>query len=131
MRRRTFLGAAAASALPLPALAQPERARVMTFLPHANLSSLDPIWTTALVTSNHGCYVFDTLFGVDSQLRPHPQMAEGYTTSDDGRTWLIRLRDGLRFHDGEPVRAVDCVASLRRWAARDTFGRTLADAVDA
>jgi peptide/nickel transport system substrate-binding protein len=131
MRRRTFLGAAAASALPQPALAQPERARVMTFLPHANLSSLDPIWTTALVTSNHGCYVFDTLFGVDSQLRPHPQMAEGYTTSDDGRTWLIRLRDGLRFHDGEPVRAVDCVASLRRWAARDTFGRTLADAVDA
>jgi peptide/nickel transport system substrate-binding protein len=131
MRRRTFLGAAVASALPLPALGQPERARVMTFLPHANLSSLDPIWTTALVTSNHGYYVFDTLFGVDSRLRPHPQMAEGYTTSDDGRTWLIRLRDGLRFHDGEPVRAVDCVASLRRWAARDTFGRTLADAVDA
>jgi peptide/nickel transport system substrate-binding protein len=131
MRRRTFLEAAAASALPQPALAQPERARVMTFLPHANLSSLDPIWTTALVTSNHGYYVFDTLFGVDSRLRPHPQMAEGYTASDDGRTWLIRLRDGLRFHDGEPVRAVDCVASLRRWAARDTFGRTLADAVDA
>lgn len=131
MRRRTFLQAAAASVFPLPALAQPERARVMTFLPHANLSSLDPIWTTALVTSTHGYYVFDTLFGVNSQLRPHPQMAEGYTTSDDGRTWLIRLRDGLRFHDGEPVRAVDCVASLRRWAARDTFGRTLADAVDA
>jgi peptide/nickel transport system substrate-binding protein len=132
MRRRTFLGAAATSAaLPLPALAQPERARVMTFIPHANLTSLDPIWTTALVTSNHGFYVFDTLFGVDSQLRPHPQMAEGYTASDDGRTWLIRLRDGLRFHDAEPVRAADCVASLRRWAARDTFGRTLADAVEA
>ncbi|KAA2212879.1 ABC transporter substrate-binding protein [Teichococcus oryzae] len=133
MRRRDFLGAAAASAatLPLPAFAQPERARVMTFIPHANLASLDPIWTTALVTSNHGYYVFDTLYGVDGRLRPHPQMAEGHTVSDDGRTWLIRLREGLRFHDGEPVRAADCVASLRRWAARDTFGRTLAGAVEA
>ena len=132
MNRRSFLGAAVASAaLPIPAFAQSERARVMTFVPHANLTSLDPVWTSALVTSNHGYYVFDTLYGVDSRLRPHPQMAEGHSVSDDGLIWLIRLRDGLRFHDGEPVRARDCAASLRRWAARDTFGRTLADAVDA
>lgn len=132
MNRRSFLGAAAASiAMPMPAFAQSERARVMTFAPHANLSSLDPIWTTTLVTSTHGYYVFDTLYGVDGRLRPHPQMAEGHNVSDDGRTWLIRLRDGLRFHDGEPVRATDCIASLRRWAARDTFGQTLAGAVDA
>ena len=132
MNRRSFLGAAVASAaLPIPAFAQSERARVMTFVPHANLTSLDPVWTSALVTSNHGYYVFDTLYGVDSRLRPHPQMAEGHSVSDDGLIWLIRLRDGLRFYDGEPVRARDCAASLRRWAARDTFGRTLADAVDA
>ncbi|MCC7284304.1 MAG: ABC transporter substrate-binding protein [Acetobacteraceae bacterium] len=132
MNRRGVLGAALASVtLPLPALAQSDRGRVMTFVPHANLTVLDPVYTTALVTSNHAYYVFDTLYGVDSHLRPHPQMAEGHTVADDGRTYLIRLRDGLRFHDGEPVRAADCAASLRRWSARDTFGRTLADAVDA
>ena len=59
-----------------------------------------------------------------------PQMAEGYTVSDDGRTYLIKLRDGLKWHDGEPVRAQDCAPSLARWAARDTFGQTAAKAVD-
>ena len=58
-------------------------------------------------------------------------MAEGYTVSDDGRTYLIKLREGLKWHDGEPVRAQDCAASLARWAARDTFGQTLAKVVDA
>ena len=52
-------------------------------------------------------------------------MAEGYTLSDDGRTYLIKLRDGLKFHDGEPVRAQDCAPSLERWAARETFGQTV------
>lgn len=131
MDRRTFLAASLSAGLPMPALAQSERARTMTFVPQSNLAILDPIWTTANVTSNHGYYVFDTLFGVDRHLRPHPQMAEGYTTSDDGTTYQIKLRDGLRFHDNEPVRARDCAASLKRWAARDTFGRTLADAVEA
>jgi len=74
--------------------------------------------------------VFDTLFGLDSQLKPQPQMAEGFTVSDDGRTWLIKLRDGLKFHDGEPVRAQDAAPSLARWAARDTFGQTVAKYVD-
>jgi peptide/nickel transport system substrate-binding protein len=63
-------------------------------------------------------------------LRPKPQMAEGYSVSDNGRTWLIRLRDGLKFHDGEPVQAQDCAASLARWAKRDTYGLTLNAFVD-
>ena len=57
-------------------------------------------------------------------------MAEGYTVSDDGRTYLIKLREGLRWHDGEPVRAQDCAPSLARWSARDTFGQSVAKAVD-
>jgi peptide/nickel transport system substrate-binding protein len=94
------------------------------------LTSLDPTWTTALVSANHGYNVYDTLFATDSKLRPQPQMAEGYTVSDDGRTWLIRLREGLKFHDGEPVRAQDCAPSLARWAKRDTYGQTLDAYVD-
>ena len=74
--------------------------------------------------------MFDTLYGVDAKLRARPQMAEGHTISDDGRTWLIRLRDGLKFHDGEPVLARDCAASLKRWSARDVFGQTAATFVE-
>jgi peptide/nickel transport system substrate-binding protein len=131
MKRRTLLGAAAtAAALPRFAIAQPANSRVLRFVPQANLTLLDPTVTTAAVTSNHGYMVFDTLFALNSKLEPKPQMAEGFTVSDDGRTYLIKLRDGLKFHDGEPVRAQDCAPSLARWAARDTYGQTVAKFVD-
>src|SRR3984885_4747204 len=135
MKRRSFMRAGAASitagVLPRFAIAQPANARVLRFVPQANLTLLDPIFTTAAVTSNHGWMVYDTLFGVNAKLQTKPQMAEGYTVSDDGRTYLIRLRDGLKWHDGEPVRAQDCASSLARWAARDTFGQTVAKDIDA
>ncbi len=132
--RRSVLQATAAlatPALPGPALSQRVAAeRTLRFVPQANLSALDPVFALPGVTVTHGYCVFDTLYGVDGQLRPRPQMAEGHETSDDGRTWLIRLREGLRFHDGEPVRAGDCATSLARWSRRDTFGQTLAAAVE-
>lgn len=131
MQRRAFLKASGAAMIPLPALAQDMRARTLRFVPQAGLTILDPIVTTAGVTLNHGYCVFDTLYGTGSDLKPTPQMAEGHTVSDDALTWTIRLREGLRFHDGEPVRAVDCAASLARWSKRDTFGQTLAASVDA
>jgi len=135
MRRRSFLATSAAgiasAALPRVAIAQPANARVLRFVPQSNLTLLDPIITTAAVTANHAWMVWDTLFGVNAAQQAKPQMAEGYTVSDDGRTYLIRLRDGLKWHDGEPVRAQDCAASLARWAARDTFGQTVQKVVDA
>lgn len=123
MDRRTFLTATAASVLAAPALGQDWRANTMRFVPQANLSSLDPIWTTATVTNNHGYYVYDTLYGADLAYKPQPQMAEGHEVLDDGKRWRFKLREGLRFHDGEPVRAADCVASIRRWTQRDAFGQ--------
>ena len=123
MLRRTVLKAAIAAPLAMPAIAQP--AKVLRFVPQANLTSLDPIWTTATVTSNHANYVYDALYSMDAQMRPKPQMAEGHEVSADGRTWRFRLRDGLRFHDGTPVRSVDCAASLARWSKRDPFGQLL------
>jgi peptide/nickel transport system substrate-binding protein len=130
MHRRSLAKAAAAAFLPLPGAAQAPPARTLRFVPQANLSVLDPIWTTAAVTVGHGYHVFDTLYGVDGRMQPRPQMAAGHEVSEDGRTWLIRLRDGLRFHDGEPVRAVDCAASLARWSKRDALGQLLAQSVD-
>ncbi|WP_335904884.1 ABC transporter substrate-binding protein [Acidisphaera sp. L21] len=129
MKRRSFL-VASAGLLAAPALAQDTRASTLRFVPQANLTSLDPIWTTATVTGNHGYYVFDTLYSTNRLGQPLPQMAEGHEVSADGTLWRIRLRPGLKFHDNEPVRAADCVQSLKRWAARDPFGQLLAAVVE-
>ena len=131
LHRRSFVSLAAASALARPALAQSARAKTLRIVPQAGLSALDPIWTGAAVTQAHGYCVFDTLYALDAHFVPMPQMAAGHSVSDDGLTWTITLRDGLAFHDGTPVRAADCVASLKRWAARDSFGQALAAHVDA
>ncbi len=128
--RRSFLkGAAAASVVPLAPIINAQSARVLRYVPSSNLTVLDPVFTPAAVSITHGYCVFDTLYGVDEKLQPKPQMAAGANVSQDQLQWTITLRDGLRFHDGEPVLARDCVASLIRWAARDTFGQTLGSAV--
>jgi len=137
MRRRSILKAtlASAGAAALPLLSRPFAARgaerkVLRFIPQADLAVLDPIWTTAYVTRNHGFLVFDTLFGIDGSFKPQPQMLEGYSTENDGKLWRLKLREGLKFHDNTPVLARDCVASIRRWGARDAFGQALLAATD-
>ena len=95
--------------------------QLLKFIPQADLVVLDPIWTTATVTRNHAFLVFDTLYGHDAAFKAQPQMAAGAVTEDDGKTCRITLRDGLTFHDGTPVLARDCVASIRRWGRRGRF----------
>ncbi len=129
MKRRAFMALTAAS-LAAPKLVQAETARVLRFIPQADLTAVDPVWTSVYVTRNHGYLVFDTLYGQDSAFRVQPQMVEGATTEQDGRLWRLALRDGLLFHDNTPVLARDCVASIRRWARRDAFGQTLMLATD-
>jgi peptide/nickel transport system substrate-binding protein len=122
MRRRDLLETP--SLLMAPALARAET-RPLRYIPNANLSSIDPIWTTALVAAIHGYLVFDTLYGIDDAGQLHPQMCAGHELSADKLTWTFTLRDGLLFHDGETVLAKDCVMSLRRWGSRDSFGQVL------
>jgi len=131
MKRRTLLAASAAAAgLPRAPIAQTARDRVLRFVPLADLSALDPIAASSNPTRNHAYMVYDTLYGADAALRPHPQMAEGHVWEEDGRLLTITLRDGLLFHDGERVRAADATASLRRWMVRSTaFGDKLRDAI--
>jgi len=80
-----------AAALPAPAIAQNAGRNVLRVVPHANLTVIDPIWTTAYITRNGSFMVWDTLFGLDRQFRPQPQMAEGYTLSSDNRIYTITL----------------------------------------
>lgn len=124
LARRSLLATGAAVSLAAPAAGQ-ARARVLRYVPSSNLTILDPIFTPAAVSITHGYCVFDTLYGVNARFEPRPQMAAGHSVSADGRTWEITLREGLRFHDGEPVRAQDAAASLDRWSKRDGFGQAL------
>ncbi len=124
MKRRSFLQAAAAN-LAMPSIGRAESARVLRFIPQSDLTALDPVWTSVYVTRNHGYLVFDTLYGQNEALQTQPQMVEGAVTERDGAVWRLRLREGLLFHDGTPVLARDCVASIRRWGARDAYGQTL------
>jgi len=127
--RRRLLGAAPAL-LAAPAFAQGEAAQVLRFVPQADVTTLDPLATTSYAVRNHAHLCWDTLWGLDAEFRPRPQLAEGHAVEDDGRRWVITLRDGPTFHDGEKVRAADAVASIRRWMARDTHGQTLAARMD-
>jgi peptide/nickel transport system substrate-binding protein len=86
---------------------------------------LDPIWTTSYVVRMHGFLVYDTLFGSDENQQPKPQMVESWSASDDRMTYNFTLRNGLKWHDGDPVTAEDCVASIKRWGARDVMGQSL------
>jgi peptide/nickel transport system substrate-binding protein len=128
MHRRQFL--AGTGALLAPSVARAQDSRILRFVPSTGLAILDPVFTPATPTLPFGLAIYESLFSVDEHLSAHPQMAEGYVIEDDGRRWIIRLRDGLRFHDGAPVLARDCVASINRWMQRDAVGKTLALRLD-
>src|SRR2546423_8405033 len=132
MDRRTFLkttaGAGAMVAtggLSTPAISQSAAAKTLRFVPQANLANFDPIWGTQYVVRNASVLVWDTVYGFDEKLQPQRQMIESEETSSDGLTWTFKLRSGLKFHDGAPVLAKDCTASLTRWMSRDPMGLML------
>ena len=118
MNRRRFLLSAAA-VVAAPAITRAESSRVIKFVPDADVVIFDPVVSPSWQTRDHAYLVYDTLFGVDNNFQPHPQMLEGYVVENDGLLWKLTLRDGLKFHDGERVLARDAAASIRRWAARE------------
>jgi peptide/nickel transport system substrate-binding protein len=128
LRRSMFAIAAlvAAVGIAAPAHAQKTLRAVM----HSDLKILDPIWTTAYIVRNHGYMIYDTLFATDEKGEIKPQMVGEYVVSDDKLTHTFTLRDGLFWHDGPPVTAEDCVASIKRWAAKDSTGQKLMTFVD-
>ena len=118
---RTLPGLIVAAALALPTLAD---AKTITAVMHSDLSILDPTITTAYIQRDYGYMVYDTLLAMDSNFKVQPQMAD-YKVSDDKLTYTFTLRDGLKWHDGAPVTAEDCVASLQRWGKADSMGQKL------
>src|SRR5213082_2442342 len=117
-----ILAAAALLALPCGAASAETTLKVVM---HSDLKIVDPIWTTAYITRNHGYMVYDTLFAMDDKGEIKPQMVDKYDVSADKLTYTFTLRDGLVWHDGKPVTADDCVASIKRWAAKDSMGQKM------
>ena len=128
-RRELATAAIALAAFGFNTRAEGAATKTLRFIAGSDLRVLDPVWTTAGITRNHGYMVFDAL-------RPRPPNSRrslrwlAITASVDKLLYSFTLRDGLKFHDGEPVRGIDCVASLKRWMTRDSFGQSLATAVD-
>src|SRR3979409_877095 len=111
------------AALPSQAIAA---GKTITAVMHSDLRIIDPGFTTAYITRDHGYMVYDTLLATDSNFKIQPQMAD-WKVSDDKLTYTFTLRDGLKWHDGAPVTAEDCVASLKRWGKNDGMGQKLMD----
>ena len=120
-KRRVWALVTAALLLAAPAQSQ----SVLRVAPETLSRILDPHFTTSFTTRDLGYLIYDTLFAVDENFEPKPQMVESYTVSPDKLTYVFVLRSGLKWHDGQPVTATDCVASIRRWASRDSMGQTL------
>ena len=128
MRRRSLL-AGASAALASPAIAA--KVQTLRFVPQAPLTSIDPVSNPSIATRNAGLMVFETLYGRDESMNPRPHMVQGDRVEDTGHRWTLTLREHLLWHDGTPVLARDCVASLRRWMKRDPGGATLETRIDA
>ena len=118
--------ASVSSLLAAPVQAQSQTLKVVM---HSDVKILDPIWTTAYIQRNHGYMVWDTLFAYDEKFEAKPQMVDKYDVSADKLTWTFTLRDGLEWHNGTPVTSEDCIASIKRWAARDSMGQKLMSSV--
>src|ERR1700750_1181279 len=119
----------AAAAAPAPARrAHPQGA--LNAVMHPDVKIVDPIWTTAYITRNHGYMIYDTLFAMDEKNEIKPQMVDKSDVSADKLTYTFTLRDGLLWHDGTPVTADDCIASIKRWAAKDSLGQKIMSFVD-
>jgi peptide/nickel transport system substrate-binding protein len=128
INRRAFAAGSAALAL-APYVARAEDKKTLRFVQNGNLTILDPIWTTAYVTRDHGYMIYDTLFAMDEGNTVKPQMVDKHEVSADKTLWTFTLRDGLEWHDGKPVTSEDCIASIKRWGARDAMGQKLMDFV--
>ena len=80
LTRRALLAACAVLSLGTSAaLTEASAETVLRVIPHADLKNLDPIWTTAYISRNHGYLIYDTLFAMDENFKPQPQMVDTWT----------------------------------------------------
>src|ERR1043165_3868266 len=128
-RRTAMVGGAVLATASLIRPREARAAKSLTVVLESEVTILDPHVITATITRTFGLHVFDMLFAMNEKGEIKPQMVESYDSTPDKLTWTFTLRDGLKWHDGSPVTAEDCVASLKRWSVRDSMGQKLAQAL--
>src|SRR5215471_14384796 len=126
-RRAALTGGAMLAAASLVRPREARAAKALTVVLESEVTILDPHYITATITRTFGLHVFDMLFAMNEKGEIKPQMVASYDSSPDKLTWSFVLRDGLKWHDGNPVTAEDCVASLKRWAVRDPLGKMMTE----
>src|SRR5688572_23951958 len=88
--------------------------------------SLDPHWGTQTITEVLANHIFEGLYALDEGYRPIPMLADGMpAVSKDGLTYTIKLRKGVKFHNGKEMTSDDVLASLTRWGKRSVYGKSL------
>ena len=87
--------------------------------------------TTATITREIGAQIFETLYALDGRFETVPHLAESHEVQDGGKRYVIQLRKGVRFHNGKEMGAADVVASLKRWGAVSSTGKTIFKTVEA
>lgn len=112
-------------ALGFASVASASAETVVHYVPQADINVLDPVANHSPVVTQFGYMVYDQLFGVDSNYKPHPQMVDTYTVSADGKSYEFTLRPDLKFHDGAPVTSADAIGSIKRWAKGDPAGQKM------
>jgi peptide/nickel transport system substrate-binding protein len=121
---KSVKGLACAAAIAMLTLTAPasmaQDSSTLRFAAASDVRVIDPIWSLDYGTRNHGYLVYDTLFAYDSKFQIKPQMVDSWTVSDDKLTYAFKLRAGLTWHDGAPVTAADCVASIKRSGKRSS-----------
>ncbi|HEU5324023.1 MAG TPA: ABC transporter substrate-binding protein, partial [Methylomirabilota bacterium] len=134
---RRVAGAALTAALALLAAApataqeQPRPGGVLRAAIVGEPPSLDLHWTTATLTQQITWHMYETLYTFDRDLSPIPLLAEGHAVAAEGRRYTIRLRRGVKFHNGKELSSADVVASLQRWGRVASVARTFWKNVEA
>src|SRR2546421_6295655 len=87
--------------------------------------TLDAHVTTATITREIGINMFETLFALDAKYQPVPLLVESHEVQDAGKRYVLKLRKGVKFHNGKELAAADVVASLNRWGAMSSVGKAV------
>lgn len=117
---RNFLYAFLLTATMLPNIATASEADTLIWGRGGETESLDLAQATGGGSIKAGIQILENLvqFG-DNNMDVEPQLATSWTTSDDGLTWTFKLREDVRFHDGEPFNAKAVYESFARIIDKD------------
>ena len=128
-RRRVAVAALATTALlcagawPADAAAQPRKDSLvlaMTLEP----PGLDPTAGAASAIAEVTLYnIYETLTKIGSDSKTAPLLAQSWTASPDLRTWTFKLREGVKFHNGESFDASTVKYSFERAAAKESTNK--------